>query len=261
LACLKQVPATKLKAIIESKALSFNPTTDNYTLVERPYLKRHEGKIASVPILIGSNAQEGRVFQYGKTDLDSYLKDTFPANMTEKVRAAYALHTQGLHSNYDIMSAIMTDLQFTCPAFLQAHGAYVAGYPSWRYYFNATFPNLQTFPNAGVFHASEIDLVFGTHGKLPTATSRKPSPPQEAALSEFIQGAWAKFAKNPAGGPGWNKVGSAHSGRPSNGSEPDDLGVLGGGASSGVTVISRKVVDAKCAMFVPLYSGGLVLSR
>jgi len=152
------------------------------------------------------------------------------------------------------MSAILTDVQFTCPAFLQAHGSYVAGYPSWRYYFNSTFPNLQTFPDAGVFHASEIDLVFGTHGKLPTTIGSKPSPPQEVELSTFMQGAWAKFAKNPAGGPGWNKVGAAHSGRPLNGSEPEDLGVLGGASTSGVDVISRRAVDAKCAMFVPLYS-------
>jgi carboxylesterase type B len=174
--------------------------------------------------------------------------------MTEKVRAAYALHTQGLHSNYDIISAITTDLSFTCPIFLQAHASYVAGYPTWRYYYNATFPNLQAFPNAGVYHASELDIVFGNHGKLDTVTGRIPSTPQEVALSQYIQGAWAKFAKNPAGGPGWTKVGSAHSGRPLNGSEPEDLGVLGGASSAGVTVVSRKDVDAPCAMFVPLYS-------
>jgi carboxylesterase type B len=223
--------------------------------VYKPYLKRHEGKIASIPTLWGSNAQEGRSFNVGKTDLNAYLRDTFPANMTEKVRAAYALHTQGLHSNYDIISAIMTDLQFTCPAFLQAHGSYVAKYPTWRYYLNATFPNLQTFANAGVYHSSEIDLIFGWHGQLPIATSKgRPSPPQEVALSEFMMGAWAKFAKNPAGGPGWSQVGSAHSGRPLNGSEPEDLGVLGGAASAGVNVVSRKSVDSKCAMYVPLYS-------
>jgi carboxylesterase type B len=253
LKCLKRVPATKIKAIIESKVLTFSPTTDNYTLVSKPYLKRHEGKIATIPTLWGSNAQEGRVFQVGKTDLDAYLKETFPANMTEKVRAAYGLHTQGLHSNYDIISAIMTDFQFTCPMFLQAHGSYVAGYPTWRYYFNATFPNLQTFSNAGVFHASEIDLIFGTYGKLPTVTSKQPSPPQEVALSELMQGAWAKFAKNPTAGPGWSKVGTAHSGRPLNGSEANDLGVLGGASELNVEVISRKGVDTKCAMYVPLY--------
>jgi carboxylesterase type B len=223
-------------------------------LVSKSYSRRHAAEIASIPTLWGSNAQEGRVFQFGKNDLNAYIKETFPASMTEKVRAAYPLHAQGLESNYDIMSAIMTDVQFTCPTFLQAHGSYVAGYPTWRYYFNATFPNLQTFPNAGVYHASEIDLIFGNHGKLPTATGSQTSTPQEIALSQFMQGAWAKFAKNPAGGPGWTKVGAAHSGRPLNGSEPVDLGVLGGSASAGVNVVSRKDVDAKCAMFVPLYS-------
>lgn len=222
-------------------------------MVSRPYLKRHQKKIASIPTLWGSNAQEGRVFNYGKTDLDSFLKDTFPANYTEKVRAAYALHTQGLHNNYDIISAISTDLQYTCPTFLQAHGSYVAGYPTWRYYFNATFPNLQTFPNAGIYHSSEIDLIFGNHGKLPTAVGSQASTSEETALSKFMQTAWAQFAKDPINGPGWARVGVAHAGRPLNGSEPNDLGVLGG-TSSGVTVVSRKVVDAKCAMFVPLYS-------
>jgi carboxylesterase type B len=48
----------------------------------------------------------------------------------------------------------------------------------------------------GVYHSSEIPLVFGTY---PRVNDTK----EEIQLSRFMQHAWACFAKNPTAGPGW----------------------------------------------------------
>jgi acetylcholinesterase len=88
-------------------------------------------------------------------------------------------------------------------------------------------------------------LIFGTYGQGNSVVSSRPSPPQEVALSEFIQGAWARFAKDPSSGPGWTAVAASPSGT--------DLGDIGLMGSAGVTVIRPSIVDTRCGIYYPLY--------
>lgn len=116
-----------------------------------------------------------------------------------------------------------------------------AGIPTWRYFFNASFPNTQPAAALGVnlaaFHSSEIGLVFSTYPSIGTTA-------QEFALSEYMRGAWASFARNPVLGPGWNPLGTFGG---------LDLGVLGTNGSSGVTVIKQSEVDSRCTILEPIY--------
>jgi hypothetical protein len=84
----------------------------------------------------------------------------------------------------------------------------------------------------GVYHSSEIPMVFGTFSRLNNTA-------QEVALSQFLQSAWAGFATNPVNGPGWNQVGTFGG---------DDLGLLGTEGSSGVTVLPRSEVLSLCPL-------------
>jgi hypothetical protein len=70
-------------------------------------------------------------------------------------------------------------------------------------------------------------------------------------LSEFIRGAWARFARNPLGGPGWNALGTGSSFF--GGTADLDLGDLGPDGSSGVTVIPESAVDFRCGLYNPIY--------
>jgi hypothetical protein len=79
--------------------------------------------------------------------------------------------------------------------------------------------------------------VFGTY--------KKPAPPREVALSEFMQGAWARFAKDPWSGPGWTAVGASPSGF--------DLGNIGSRQNPGVQVIKASAVDGRCNIYDGLY--------
>lgn len=117
-----------------------------------------------------------------------------------------------------------------------------AGIPTWRYYFNVTFLNTQPAAAAALgvdlaaFHSSEIPLVFSTYPQV-CATA------QEFALSQYMRGAWARFARNPALGSGWNALGTFGG---------TDLGAVGANGSAGVTVIRQSEVDSRCAILEPI---------
>lgn len=247
--CIRKVDPLLVKDAIEKNSLTFSPVADNITLSSNAAANRAARKIADVPILSGSNAQEGRVFNVRNNNLTAYLTSTFqvPA-LLEAVKAAYPRGVAGLVSDYDIISAIYTDLVFTCPAALTANASAAAGYDTWRYFYTASFPNLNAIDRIGIdlqaFHSAEIPMVFGTYGNA-TSRDNGNSTAQQEALSKYMQGAWAGFAKNPKAGPGWNKLGTY------NGS---DLGVLGWQGSGGVTVTNRTIADKKCAVFAPVYN-------
>lgn len=60
LTCVRAANATEVKRIIEVNSLIFTPVADNYTLVQNPAARRLSGNISHIPVLTGSNAQEGR---------------------------------------------------------------------------------------------------------------------------------------------------------------------------------------------------------
>ena len=109
--------------------------------------------------------------------------------------------------------------------------------------------------------------MFGTYNKPNTTT-------QESALSSFMQGTWARFAKNPSAGPGWNPVGTGRAGSVLSGAYDQvadglyygssgnvttgewNLGVLGDVGrvkSGGVTVLPQSQLDYRCSLYKPIY--------
>ncbi|KAK5008345.1 hypothetical protein LTR39_005198, partial [Cryomyces antarcticus] len=247
LTCIRAASATDIKSIIEHQNLIFSPIPDNITLMSKPAEMRTSGNIANIPVMSGTTSQEGRVFVVGRNDTAAYLNATFgafPPALVSAIAAAYPLGQNGLNTPYDQISQIFTEYIFQCNQALFANASAAAGIPSWLYYFNASFPNTQGFPGAGVYHSSEIPLVFTSYTPVGTTV-------QEYALSNFMRGAWARFAKDPVNGPGWNRVGSgAQYGAPAD----MDLGVLGdrlNAKGSGVTVIRESEVNGRCGLFKP----------
>lgn len=141
------------------------------------------------------------------------------------------------------------------------------GIPTWRYYFNASFANTQALPNLGAYHSSEIPLVFGTYPRANTTT-------QQYALAQFLQSTWARFAKNPLAGPGWNQVGTGGAGMVLQGASSQILGGVfqdqnatvvkgdwnlavlgdvGNVGGSGATVLPQSDFDHRCSLYRPIY--------
>jgi carboxylesterase type B len=251
LTCIRAAPATTIQYIIEHEELSFNPVADNVTRVSDPAIRRAEGNISDVPTLSGTNSQEGRAFQYDVTNNLTYFFNQYFSSVPAFwpiLTNAYPAGKDGLETPYDIASQIFTEFYFQCPEALLANSSINAGSKAWRYYFNASFPNTQRFADAGVYHASEIGLVYRSY-TLNNATT------QENALSSYMQETWAKFAKDPVGGPGWNAIGTGD--QYLGGESGEDLGVLGNVGnleSSGVTVVKQSTVDARCGLYAEIYA-------
>ena len=250
LACVRAVPATTIKSVIEHLALAFQPVRDNVTFVTNPAAARLSGNIAKVPILNGNNAQEGRIFTVGQSNTTAFLETTFNFLGADQLRPlieqAYPIGAPSVVNSYDQIALIDTEYAFQCPAAFLANDTATAGIPIWRYYYNASFANTQLFPGAGVYHSAEIPFVFGT---FPTEGATA----FEARLSEFLQTTWGTFARNPMGGPGWDAL-----------QQVAVLGTDGGEAYGSITVpteesgqLIRQVpswtLDGRCDLYKAIY--------
>lgn len=269
LACVRAADALEIQRVINVQSLSFNPTPDNITLVSDPAARRVGGNIAPIPVMAGTTAQEGRVFTVGENDTDAFLSEIFAdrTDVIDAVKAAYPIGSPDIGSPYDQIAQMYTEFAFQCSQAVWANATASIGVPTWRFYFNASFVNTQIYPDLGVYHASEIPIVFGTYPKENVTT-------QEVALSHSMQSAWARFAKNPMGGPGWNEVGSGTAGKvlvgayelveggvynDAQGNVLEgawDLGVfgnIGDALGGGVTMVAQEEVDYRCGFWLPVY--------
>jgi cholinesterase len=256
LECIRAIPAEELKEILDKLKLPWGPVHDggatwaNVPRQDRLESGDQESLIARVPILIGSNADEGRHSAIGQNDTKAFLQESLPKGTPEKaietLLQAYPIGSPGIYTEFDRISAIQTEFSFQCTTKVVAEDSVKADINAWRYFYNASFSNTELFPGSRAYHTAEIGPVFGTYPK-------EQATKFEVELSEAMQSAWANFVKDPTGGPGWD--------------EAPRLAIFGGGASPGVSDVGRKVlevvdpgyVDRRCELYQPLFdavSGG-----
>ena len=166
---MQAVNFTAIQAAVSTSAISntFVPSIDNITVFpESVYdTKIINGDFARLPLMIGSNDNEGTL-----------LVALYPAG--------------------SITPENLTLAGYTCPAARLARARRAQNISAWQYRYLAEFPNLNTLPALGVFHSSEIPLVWGTYN----VSSSVPSTSSEIGLSRTMQGGWSAFARNPDNG-------------------------------------------------------------
>ncbi|THU79860.1 alpha/beta-hydrolase [Dendrothele bispora CBS 962.96] len=205
LSCLKALPGTTIRAFTNGPgaALSFrpvyllllSPALSSVTLFADNFNRIRSQQTARVPIFLGHTQDDGTVFTIGQTNLTEFLNSNGvpPAVSPALVRSLYP----GLDDE-QVIAASVRDLAAGCPASLWAAGYVQSGISSvFRYEYGAVFPDLQLFPNAGAWHSSELQELFGTFNTS-TAT------PNEATLSATFQTIIANFIKNPNESPAPN---------------------------------------------------------
>jgi carboxylesterase type B len=157
LACMRAVPATTIKSYNELNRLSWIPVFDNVTSAYASRSNRlnstpQNSKIARVPILGGSNADEGRLYSVSANDSSSFIRGLFPTATDQQISdllAAYPIggppgsgvYTGTFTSPLEQLGALYTDFIFQCPARLVHLETSRVDIPSWRYYYNASFPS------------------------------------------------------------------------------------------------------------------------
>ena len=117
--CMHNVPAVKLKEVIVSQSLYFPCVDDNgFTTVKDEAAVRRLGKVAKVPIMMGTNLNEQTttVKKEPNFSLDEYLTNVFPyPDLAQKIRTAYSVGKNAKYvSSFDTISSVETDFAYTC---------------------------------------------------------------------------------------------------------------------------------------------------
>src|SRR6266566_6312137 len=186
--------------------LPFAPTVDGSVLPTAPLASLSAGQGGNVPLLIGSNRDEARLFLVAAGTIDLVDEPTLTA-----VAGAYGLSGPGLEvyrgnrpgaSPGDLLAAVITDWFFRIPPIRVAEARALAGAGAgaggtWMYRFD--HPDPRDNHRFGACHAAEIPFVFdtATRGELRPLIGDAPS----SAVADRAHRVWVDFITR--GDPGW----------------------------------------------------------
>ncbi|MEX2373590.1 MAG: carboxylesterase/lipase family protein [Dehalococcoidia bacterium] len=196
---------------------SFNPVVDGDVLPQHPLEALAGGASSAVPLLIGTNLDEARLFGAmapGVADMDdatllARLASTLPEgdeqrarDMAEAYRAAREKRDERA-TPADVWFAIQSDRMFRGHS-VQVAEAHARHQPA-TYMYLFTHPTPLFEGALGACHALEIPFVFGTHhGDLSPLTGKGAAVD---TLATAMQDAWLAFARsgdpNHKGLPVW----------------------------------------------------------
>ncbi|MEM9646358.1 MAG: carboxylesterase/lipase family protein [Planctomycetota bacterium] len=186
LARLRAIPAEQLMDQMPQRG--WTVTVDGWFLPEDPHLIFEAGKQNPVPVLAGTNRDEGTMFVGPKpyptvNDYRAEMKDRYGAN-ADRMLEIYAPESAN-----QIRAAVVqqiSDQWFIQPTreLLRAHVK--SGAPAFQYHFDRVS---QSWSWLGAAHAAEIVYVFNN-----LTESKKKGI--DARLAEAMISAWTQFAKS-----------------------------------------------------------------
>eukprot|EP00756_Hemistasia_phaeocysticola_P034178 Hpha_TRINITY_DN16508_c0_g5::TRINITY_DN16508_c0_g5_i1::g.136117::m.136117 len=211
LTCLRGLPLkqalTSVPYMFKQEHVAFWPAVDGTTLPATPLELASRGEIADVPILLGTNKNEGSLFvammgggwPLTKSSLESALSRTFNASQTQQIIQHYPPSTGGAFpfTYTRIGSHIMRDNTFVCPGrrFLRAVNT-AGGRKSalYMYHFEYDMKGI-LHAIAGDYHTSELSFVFDN--KWAVHTSPLGTWDEDDQLMAAEMGSyWSSFARH-----------------------------------------------------------------
>src|ERR1700761_3606031 len=175
--------------------LPFAPTVDGTVLPAAPLTSIADGQGRDVPLLIGSNREEARLFLVAAQTIGLIDDATLRA-----IAAAYQLPEKGLRVYQDAMpgarpgdllAAVISDWFFRVPAIrvAEARAASGASPTTWMYRFDRPVP--ASNHELGACHGVEIPFVFDTIGRPELEPRLGPAP--SPAVAEQEHRGWVDF--------------------------------------------------------------------
>ena len=206
LACLRAEPATDVVLALPARRgvtgpESWAPATGLDVLPLPPREALASGRSAKVPVIDGTNADEGQLFAYLRGLKLELLTASAYADEVARLFGARApallaaYPADAYPSPRDAYAAVLTDGIFACPAYALDRLLARRG-PVYAYEFADPAPPFAppTLPWAkphGSFHTAEIAFVFGTPWLL---ADPKAFDDAQQALSARMRAAWGAFA-------------------------------------------------------------------
>ncbi|MBU1111743.1 MAG: carboxylesterase/lipase family protein [archaeon] len=189
---------------ISIKGLEFSPVIDGYVIPEDPVNLFLEGKIQDVPLMIGTNANEGTIFVLDegimpdgsvignneKNDesqairkYEYWVQEVFGENSSQ-ILEQFPTTKENIFSTF---SEIYTLTLFAQPAHLIAQSTAVKNPNVYLYQFNHVPPAAES-NILGACHGCEIPYVFGN-------LNQEEYSETDFELSEKMMNYWTNFAK------------------------------------------------------------------
>lgn len=203
-ALLSAVTDVQLRAGPNLFGGSIGPVVDGDVLPTHPLAAVGAGDVAPVPLIVGTNKDEARLFgSLGPGGL-SVDEDALVARLDLQVGGPGAPSGEELAAAYrrfrsargesvaptDILYAAQTDRMFRQHSIALAE-AHTAAADVWMYLFS--WPSIAQGGVLGACHALELPFVFGT---LEGPTAELTGTGEEAeALAQTLQSAWLGFAR------------------------------------------------------------------
>lgn len=221
---LRTIPASKLlKATGDKDVGGFGPVIDGWFLPRSPKAIYEAGDQAHIPLLVGSNSQEGyyTALLNGKPPTPSNYREVMESAAAKQHLGKYVAEALKLypgHTEAEVKAsgtALVGDGFIAFSTWRWMHLQRKTGAPVYYYYFTKGRParrDGKAGPDAGARHSSEIEYALGN---LPTndlyawtAVDYKVSATMEGYFANFIK----TGEPNGAGLPHWPTVTSKDGG-------------------------------------------------
>lgn len=209
---LRKTPAKDLMKFLrqQEKLNAFYPAIDGYVLPKSPFETFFDSEQIKVPILLGSNADEGflihpifnvPIIDYKHLGLsDEQLWTRFSADFQEETQELTTLYPGLEKRNLNAEIDLLGDEMFGAKARFYAEYAAKNSQAIYLYHFTRVPPSATQ--TAGAYHAAELPFVHGTD------TPILPLGEADKNLSAKMIEYWTTFAKtgnpNNENCPDWN---------------------------------------------------------
>ncbi len=214
-ACLRSLPVSTI--VDNENSAGYQPDIDGQVLTQSIGTALASGQFAHVPVIIGTNHDEWRLFvalsalagaPVTATNYQAMISSTLgvPAAVAAVIAAEYPLSDYPSPSL--ALGAVGTDAIFACPA-VEAEGSLSKYVPTYAYEFNdenapEVFLPPVGFPY-GAAHASELQYLF----TLSNAAFPSPLSAAQQQLAAAMQQDWTNFARRGFPAAGWPQFGRA----------------------------------------------------
>lgn len=175
----------------------FTPSIDGKALPRGPFTPEAAAMAADIPLIIGTNKDEGTMFamrgpgtpEPTEADFENRVRSAYPDKadkMIAALRAAYPTYSPG-----DLITAMTGNQMFWVDTIKLAERKLRQSAPLWMYRMDWETPALGGRLKAG--HAVELSFVFNTHENIRDFVGPGDGPARMAAQ---MHSAWVAFAKN-----------------------------------------------------------------